>query len=72
MTKSSALPAVSTENGTISNTPVCVGNADFQTTNLWYMVVRLVHVTDLSAIQVTPINLTGLSNADGMIEFHAE
>ena len=57
MTRSDALPADSTANGTTSTTPGCVENAVFLTTNLWSMVVQLVLVIDLSVRQVTRINL---------------
>ena len=72
MTKSNVLHADSTENGITSNTPVCVESANFRTTNLWSTVVQHVFVTDLSVHQVTPIMLMGLSNVEGMPEFHAE
>ena len=57
MTKSNALLADSTANGTTSTTPVCVENAVFRTTNLWSMVVQLALVIDLSVHQVIRINL---------------
>ena len=57
MTRSDALPADSTANGTTSTTPVCVENAVFRTTNLWNMVVQLALVIDLSVHQVIRINL---------------